>query len=163
MPRRGLEPPPLAGQPPQDCVSTNSTTSAYNNDNKIINVPKVRVELTPLAGSRAILWAGEESNLQDFRHTLLKRTRLPVSPPAQKYNGTASTCSATSAHLSGGPDLNRRPSPWQGDILPLNYRRLCAEGQNRTDITCFSDRHRDHLGYLGLVDAEGLEPPTYAM
>jgi hypothetical protein len=25
---------------------------------------------------------------------------------------------------SGGPDLNRRPSPWQGDILPLNYHRV---------------------------------------
>gem|GEM_PF-5434584 len=25
--------------------------------------------------------------------------------------------------VSDGPDLNRRPSPWQGDVLPLNYRR----------------------------------------
>jgi hypothetical protein len=25
--------------------------------------------------------------------------------------------------LSGGADLNRRPLPWQGSILPLNYRR----------------------------------------
>ena len=25
--------------------------------------------------------------------------------------------------VSGGPDLNRRHSPWQGDILPLNYHR----------------------------------------
>jgi hypothetical protein len=25
--------------------------------------------------------------------------------------------------LSGGRDLNPRPSPWQGDVLPLNYRR----------------------------------------
>ena len=25
--------------------------------------------------------------------------------------------------LSGGPDSNRRSSPWQGDILPLNYHR----------------------------------------
>ena len=53
-----------------------------------------------------------------------------------------------------------------------------AEGQSRTDITCFSDTHLDHLGYLGIifsactepftddqgeVDAEGLEPPTFAM
>ena len=25
--------------------------------------------------------------------------------------------------VSGGRDLNSRPSPWKGDILPLNYRR----------------------------------------
>ena len=25
--------------------------------------------------------------------------------------------------MSGGPDLNRRPFPWEGNILPLNYRR----------------------------------------
>ena len=63
--------------------------------------------------------------------------------------------------MSGGWDLNPRPSPWQGDILPLNYRRIilfkfspfqyktsyplrksthkqnktCAEGQSRTAIS----------------------------
>ena len=26
-------------------------------------------------------------------------------------------------YKSGEPGLNRRPSPWQGDVLPLNYRR----------------------------------------
>ncbi len=26
-------------------------------------------------------------------------------------------------HVSGGPDSNRRPPPWQGGILPLNYHR----------------------------------------
>ncbi len=25
---------------------------------------------------------------------------------------------------SGGPDLNRRPLPWEGSILPLNYHRI---------------------------------------
>jgi hypothetical protein len=25
--------------------------------------------------------------------------------------------------MSGGRDLNPRPSPWKGDVLPLNYRR----------------------------------------
>lgn len=25
--------------------------------------------------------------------------------------------------MSGGPDLNRRPSAWEADILPLNYHR----------------------------------------
>lgn len=25
--------------------------------------------------------------------------------------------------MSGGRDLNPQPSPWEGDILPLNYHR----------------------------------------
>ena len=36
----------------------------------------------------------------------------------------------------------------------------CAEGRSRTAISCFSDTRRDHLGYLGLVGGEGIEPPT---
>ena len=28
---------------------------------------------------------------------------------------------------SDGPDSNRRPSPWKGDILPLNYRRIIKQ------------------------------------
>ena len=31
---------------------------------------------------------------------------------------------ARMSNWSGGPDLNRRPSPWEGDILPLNYHRV---------------------------------------
>ena len=37
--------------------------------------------------------------------------------------------------MSGRADSNRRPSPWQGDILPLNYAR--EMGQN---LTVFSQR-----------------------
>ncbi len=31
-------------------------------------------------------WAGEDSNLQALRHTLLKRARVPISPPARAIN-----------------------------------------------------------------------------
>src|SRR3989339_626943 len=31
---------------------------------------------------------------------------------------------------SGRPGLNRRPSPWQGDVLPLNYCRVSEEDYN---------------------------------
>ena len=37
---------------------------------------------------------------------------------------------------SGKRDLNPRPSPWQGDALPLSYSRLIAivlEGWDSTD------------------------------
>ena len=30
-------------------------------------------------------------------------------------------------NLSGEPDLNWRPLPWQGSVLPLNYRREHSE------------------------------------
>ena len=30
---------------------------------------------------------------------------------------------------SGGPDLNRQPFPWQGNILPLNYHRYNFEAK----------------------------------
>lgn len=29
--------------------------------------------------------------------------------------------------MSGEPDLNWRPLPWQGSVLPLNYRRERSE------------------------------------
>ena len=29
--------------------------------------------------------------------------------------------------LSGRPDLNRRPFPWEGNILPLNYCRRYSQ------------------------------------
>ena len=66
--------------------------------------------------------------------------------------------------MSGGPDSNWRSSPWQGDILPLNYHRLrSAEGQNRTAISCFSDTRRHQVGYLGKVGEIGLEPMAFRM
>ena len=58
---------------------------------------------------------------------------------------------------SGRWDSNPRPSPWQGDVLPLNYARdpACilvesAESQNRTDDTAIFSRVLYQLSYLGL-------------
>ena len=51
-----------------------------------------------------------------------------------------------SSDESGKRDSNPRPSPWQGDALPLSYSRFCAELQSRTEISCSSDMRLDHLG-----------------
>ena len=37
--------------------------------------------------------------------------------------------------MSGGRDLNPRPSPWQGDVLPLNYRRNTELSELNTEYT----------------------------
>jgi hypothetical protein len=58
---------------------------------------------------------------------------------------------------SGRWDSNPRPSPWQGDVLPLNYTRESwpflqaesAESQNRTDDTAIFSRVLYQLSYLG--------------
>ena len=63
-----------------------------------------------------------------------------------------------SSMLSGRWDSNPRPSPWQGDVLPLYYaRRLrptcltgSAETQDRTGDTAIFSRVLYQLSYLGL-------------
>ena len=57
---------------------------------------------------------------------------------------------------SGRWDSNPRPSPWQGDVLPLYYARILAdqwigsaERQNRTDDTAIFSRVLYQLSYLG--------------
>ena len=50
---------------------------------------------------------------------------------------------------SGRWDLNPRPSPWQGDVLPLNHARLSAETQDRTEDTAIFSRVLYQLSYLG--------------
>ena len=57
---------------------------------------------------------------------------------------------------SGRWDSNPRPSPWQGDVLPLNHARKSvivlaesAESQNRTDDTAIFSRVLYQLSYLG--------------
>ena len=58
---------------------------------------------------------------------------------------------------SGRWDSNPRPSPWQGDVLPLYYARIfgrspdrvSAERQNRTDDTAIFSRVLYQLSYLG--------------
>jgi hypothetical protein len=58
--------------------------------------------------------------------------------------------------LSGRWDSNPRPSPWQGDVLPLNYARKTAlflaesaETQDRTGDTAIFSRVLYQLSYLG--------------
>ena len=59
--------------------------------------------------------------------------------------------------LSGRWDSNPRPSPWQGDVLPLYYARIrltftdSAETQNRTVDTAIFSRVLYQLSYLGDV------------
>jgi hypothetical protein len=59
--------------------------------------------------------------------------------------------------LSGRWDSNPRPSPWQGDVLPLYYARNfwslllteSAETQDRTGDTAIFSRVLYQLSYLG--------------
>ena len=61
--------------------------------------------------------------------------------------------------LSGRWDSNPRPSPWQGDVLPLYYARKflaqisaeSAETQNRTVDTAIFSRVLYQLSYLGRI------------
>ena len=60
-------------------------------------------------------------------------------------------------HLSGRWDSNPRPSPWQGDVLPLYYARRwptiqaeSAESRDRTGDTAIFSRVLYQLSYLGL-------------
>ena len=58
---------------------------------------------------------------------------------------------------SGRWDSNPRPSPWQGDVLPLNHARKSwplllaesAETQDRTGDTAIFSRVLYQLSYLG--------------
>ena len=90
-------------------------------------------------------------------HRFLRPARLPIPPlrPTKTW--------------SGRRDLNPRPSPWQGDALPLSYFRPssnqagayqlilprgCAEGQNRTGDTSIFSAVLYRLSYLGPYQAE---------
>ena len=76
-----------------------------------------------------------------------------------------------SENWSGRWDSNPRPSPWQGDALPLSHFRLLklmwnsvmpagsrrAEGQSRTGDTGIFSAVLYHLSYLG-IDEYGKRP-----
>ena len=64
-------------------------------------------------------------------------------------------------YWSGRRDLNPRPPPWQGGVLPLNYFRASpgAESRNRTSDTGIFSPLLYRLSYLGKVaEPTGLEP-----
>ncbi len=94
---------------------------------------------------------------------ILSPLRLPVPPPRQKNGGdtrirtgdkgfavlclTAWLCRL---NWSGRRDSNPRPSPWQGDALPLSHFRMPgAETQNRTGDTRIFSPLLYRLSYLG--------------
>ena len=56
-------------------------------------------------------------------------------------------------YLSGGRDLNPRPLPWQGSILPLNYRRdYCIVSNFALFVP---------MGRLGLPNLAAYAPEAY--
>ncbi len=63
----------------------------------------------------------------------------------------------TSFNWSGRRDSNPRPSPWQGDALPLSYFRTLAwlvygaKGRNRTADTGIFSPLLYLLSYLGII------------
>ena len=66
---------------------------------------------------------------------------------------------------SGKRDSNSRPSPWQGDALPLSYFRINgASGQNRTVDTRIFSPLLYRLSSRGIMATrKGLEPSTSAV
>src|SRR5699024_8422725 len=66
---------------------------------------------------QALIYGAEGRNrtgtVETYRR-ILSPVRLPFPPPRQHQ---------PSFPWSGRRDSNPRPSPWQGDILPLNYFR----------------------------------------
>ncbi len=77
---------------------------------------------------------------------------------------------ATSPKKSGRGDSNPRPSPWQGDVLPLNYTRVShpiflrwtRPDSNRRSPPCkggaFPARPRARSAYA-VMPTRGFEPP----
>ncbi len=49
-----------------------------------------------------------------------------------KSRGEATSEAGDKAGWSGRRELNPLPLPWQGSVLPMNYSRIGAGGQNRT-------------------------------
>jgi hypothetical protein len=54
---------------------------------------------------------------------VLQTLALPLGDVALRSSGGVSL---RRRYLSGRWDSNPRPSPWQGDVLPLNYTRIDA-------------------------------------
>ncbi len=91
---------------------------------------------TELLGSAMAAEPGFEPGLEDSKSPVLPLHNSALcrrsdsnrhgGRPPTVFETVASTCSATSAYLSnwsGRRDSNSRPSPWQGDALPLSHFR----------------------------------------
>ena len=94
---------------------------------------------------------------------LLFRHAFTLKPDLVDGNRTIPPHSSNSQGgvWSGRWDSNPRPSPWQGDALPLSHfrslrtpsapaGRRCAEGQSRTGDTGIFSAVLYHLSYLGI-------------
>jgi hypothetical protein len=106
-------------------------------------------------------------HIRDEKFILSLSKEVPPSAPLQTWLAKFDFALEENLldFLSDGRDLNPRPSPWQGDVLPLNYRRIfsilfqsrcyvkhdfCAETRSCTQITRFSDARLDYLGHFGV-------------
>ncbi len=123
---------------------------------------------------------------RDYSRQILSLLCLPIPPYPQVYDlnlkngggtqtrtggkGFADLCLTTwlCRHIwSGKRDSNSRPSPWQGDALPLSYFRTQtpgATGRNRTADTRIFSPLLYRLSYRGkMATRMGLEPTTSAV
>src|SRR5690606_33623647 len=79
----------------------------------------------------------------------------------EKTKNPTNPCGVLLCAWSGGRDSNPRPSPWQGDALPLSYFRLLwwlrAES-NRRHADFQSAALPTELPSLFLAELTGLEP-----
>ena len=90
---------------------------------------------------------------------VLQTLALPLGHDAIYTKGLLTECVPirNPLCLSGRWDSNPRPSPWQGDVLPLYYARdflailsaESAETQDRTGDTAIFSRVLYQLSYLG--------------
>ncbi len=92
------------------------------------------------------------------------RQRTYASAPQRPQMPTAGTLWESSGRWtsfwSGKRDLNPRPSPWQGDALPLSYSRICCSA-------AASPHRRSEGGYTDLLRARqafcaSVPPPRLA-
>src|SRR5438477_2951987 len=67
-----------------------------------------------------------------------KMVRRLDSPAARRADPPATDQSNHVMLWSGRPDSNRRPSPWQGDALPLSHFRLVPRGRIELPTPQFS-------------------------
>ena len=58
-------------------------------------------------------------------YTALQAAASPLGQSTTKWKVTTGEPVEKHTHSSGGRDSNSRPSPWQGDALPLRHIRMC--------------------------------------
>jgi hypothetical protein len=100
---------------------------------------------------------GHDAILTELTAYLKSTEKKGRAKPDSFFFGLLSIAKLLIKNQSGRWDSNPRPSPWQGDVLPLNHARNSwpvflaesAESQNRTDDTAIFSRVLYQLSYLG--------------